>query len=307
MAAVRVLGTFTVVALTMLVAASTSAATPLDPQDVVDTIEGATGQEVPATGTPADDWTQGNSDGADAPAEDPAAGDPGLGADLRDALMGPLTLVGFAGLLTAALGVTGFALVTRYVSPKEALKNPQRSMLYGFVMATPGVHLKKLSDEFGMKSSSILWHMRKLEAADLVRSEQVGGYRVFHPTEGGVAARELGRAVAAIQNRNAAAILDAIASRPGANTNDLARGLALSAGNVRWHVRRLRDAGLLEELVRSDERTIFATPLGSNALEATQGRATSPQSNARKHSGHDAAGFPLSVSAFSQKPSPAQE
>ncbi len=194
--------------------------------------------------------------------------------DGPQALRDDIDLFGTIALVITGLGVTGFALVTRYVSPKEALKNPQRSMLYGFIKAQPGVHLKGLSEEFGMKSSSILWHIRKLESADLVRSESSNGFRVFYPVEGGVAAKELGRAVSLIQNANARRVLEVVSSNPGITTKRLASHIGISAGNVRWHVRKMRDGGLMEELVRSDQRSLYPTPLGSNALESAVGRPT---------------------------------
>ena len=124
------------------------------------------------------------SEGEAPPVEDDAS--PGFADRLREAVDGPMMVAGLAGLGATALGMGGFAAVTRYISPKEALKNPQRAMLYGFIRATPGAHLKQLSEEFKMKTSSILWHIRKLESADLVHSERANGFRVFDPTEGGI-------------------------------------------------------------------------------------------------------------------------
>ncbi|HLF16293.1 MAG TPA: hypothetical protein VI796_02540, partial [Candidatus Thermoplasmatota archaeon] len=133
--------------------------------------------------------------------------DPGFGDSLRDAFGNELLVMGLAGLGAVLLGIGGLAFVTRHISPKEALKNPQRAMLYGFVRGHPGVHLKKLSEEFAMKTSSILWHVRKLEAAELVHSERSNGFRVFYPVEGGIEMKRVSRALSALQNANARAIL----------------------------------------------------------------------------------------------------
>src|SRR5688500_13236414 len=124
----------------------------------------------------------------------------GFADSIRDAFQERMVMASIAGVVLTAFSLAGFAFVTRYVSPKEALKNPQRAMLYGFIRGNPGVHLKKLSEEFAMKTSSILWHMRKLESAELVHSERANGFRVFYPVEGGIEIKRVSRAITALQN-----------------------------------------------------------------------------------------------------------
>lgn len=179
-----------------------------------------------------------------------------------------------ASIGIAAIGLGGALLVSRYMSPKEALKNPQRAMLYGFVRAQPGIHLKQLSDEFGMKTSSILWHIRKLESAQLVRSERANGFRVFYPVEGGVEIKRVSRAIASLQNENARRIFESIRTTPGSDTNGLAKRLSIHPGTVRWHIKKLRDFGVLEEISSEGASRFFATDLGGKALEAREGKPT---------------------------------
>ncbi len=203
----------------------------------------------------------------------PAKGeDPGFADRIAGAIADDALKFSVAGVVTAILTAGGFALVTRYISPKEALANPQRAMLYGFVRATPGVHLKQLSEEFGMKTSSILWHIRKLESAELVKSERVNGFRVFYPVEGGVEIRQVSRALAALQNDNALHIYQYVERHPGTPASAMAEQLSLHGGTARWHLRKLRDHGLLDELVQSDGSRFYPTPLGNRALEAREGR-----------------------------------
>ena len=203
-----------------------------------------------------------------APIQDDA---PGFADRVRDAFQDEVLLAGMATIAASALGLVGFALVTRYVSPKEALKNPQRAMLYGFVRGNPGVHLKKLSEEFSMKTSSILWHVRKLENAELVRSERANGYRVFYPVDGGVEIKKVSRAITALQNGNARALYDAIERRAGATPLQLSQMLSIHGGTVRWHLRKLREFGLVEELVRPEGSTYYATLLGRRSLQILLG------------------------------------
>lgn len=197
--------------------------------------------------------------------------DPGFADRIAAAFDDTALVAGFATVLASIIGLGSFALVTRYISPKEALKNPQRAMLYGFVRGNPGVHLKKLSEEFAMKTSSILWHIRKLESAELVRSERANGFRVFYPVEGGIEMKRVSRAITALQNPNARILFETLERRGGVSPGQLASRLSIHAGTVRWHLRKLRDFGLVEELVRDDGSQVFATPLGRKALQTLVG------------------------------------
>ena len=196
----------------------------------------------------------------------PPIGDP-IGTDVADSW----AAFGLAGVAAAIVGLGGFLFVTRYVSPKEALKNPQRAMLYGFVRGNPGVHLKRLSEEFSMKTSSILWHMRKLQAADLVHNERANGFRVFYPVEGGIEVKRVSRGITALQNTNARRLLECVERQPGQNPTQLGQALGIHVGTVRWHLRKLREFGLVEELVRDDGSLHFPTPLGKRTLQTMLG------------------------------------
>lgn len=181
-----------------------------------------------------------------------------------------------AGIAAALVGssIAGWFLASRYVDPKVALANPQRSMLYGFVKGNPGVHLKQLSSEFQMKTSTVLWHVRKLESAELVRSKKSNGYRVFYPVSGGLEASQVSEAVTALSNANARRIYAHFADSPVVDLRSLPGTLAINAGTVRWHLKKLVKAGLLEESVEPGANVLRVTELGLKALRQLQGTAT---------------------------------
>jgi DNA-binding transcriptional ArsR family regulator len=231
---------------------------------------------------------EGSGDGPGGPQD---RRDPGFADRIAAAFDSSAFVAGLA-VAASALGLGFFALVTRYISPKEALKNPQRAMLYGFVRGNPGVHLKRLSEEFAMKTSSILWHIRKLECAELVRSERANGFRVFYPVEGGIEMKRVSRAITALQNPNARALFEAVDRRGGVTPSQLATRLGIHAGTVRWHLRKLREFGLVDELLREDGSEVFATPLGRKALQTLVGV---PATEAPLRPVAPSASFPLMV------------
>ncbi len=190
----------------------------------------------------------------------------GVGEVLRENWA--ITLAVTAGL--AASSVAGWLLASRYIDPKIALRNPQRSMLYGFVKGNPGVHLKQLSSEFRMKTSTVLWHVRKLEAADLIKSRKANGYRVFYPVSGGMEARQLSEAVTALSNENARTIFSFISQNPASPFRDVMARLPINAGTVRWHLKKLRKATLIEDAPEAGHGILRPTDLGLKALAQLQ-------------------------------------
>lgn len=75
-------------------------------------------------------------------------------------------------------------------------------------------------------------------------------------------------------NENARRIQEAVQNRPGQPVKELSERLDIHSGTVRWHLRKLRDYGLVDELVREDGSQFFGTPLGGKAIEAVLGAPT---------------------------------
>lgn len=246
-----------------------------DPREILDAAKqeaDALAQEVTRI---IDETTRPDDGDGDGEGDDGSAGGdqdtPGLARGLMGSLGSNSGLAVMGALVAAGLGAAGFLLTSRYIEPKEALKKPQRAMLYGCIKGNPGVNLKQLSEDFDMKTSTVLWHIRKLESADLVRSQKANGLRVFYPVAGGIAAKQLGLAVATLSNPNATKILDFIAVNPGIAQKTLVSKLAINAGTVRWHLRKLKDMGLMAELSQGRMCTYYTTELGVKALKQTHG------------------------------------
>ncbi len=141
-----------------------------------------------------------------------------------------------------------------------ALEHDGRSELYKIVSRTPGIHLGELARELGMETSSVLWHARKLERANLVRSQRSGKFRVFYPVAGGVEAKRMAATRGLINSDNAQRICSFVDAHPGATANDLATRLAINVTTVRWHLRRLAEFGLVAGQADGVYRRYFVPP-----------------------------------------------
>lgn len=157
--------------------------------------------------------------------------------------------VGGTGLL-ALLGILYFLGVggLRHVDADNVLEHPLRASILETVSERPGVHLRELATVHDTAVTNTQWHLRKLEMAGLVRTQKVSGRRLYYPTEGGVETREEALQNAATSNPNASRIYDYLQRHSGCNQRKLAEGLDMNPGTVRWHLRRLQDAGLIRSV-----------------------------------------------------------
>ncbi len=265
-------------ALAVATAATASAQTDLGTDDGLIDPSASSGDPVPPQQEPdpeksVDDVAQnlpGGESGSN-PAPGPGDGFDDIGKDVAGAVAENWMITGAIAVGLAGAGLAFFLFVNRYIDPRKALENPHRSMLYGFVKGNPGVHLKQLSSEFGMKTSTVLWHIRKLECADLVRSKKANGYRVFYPVSGGLEAKKLSTAVTALSNENARSIFERIAIHPGDVQRTISEELDINGGTVRWHLKKLRSAGLVAELTKERTTSYYATEMGIKAMRQVAG------------------------------------
>ena len=197
----------------------------------------------------------------------PSAPDLAPPMDTWSAPEAALSLVGLASLAGAALW-----LGTRFRDTEDILRHDVRSKLYAYIQAHVGASLKEVTDDLALSTTNAVWHLRKLEEAGLVRSRKFNGAKVYYPTSGGVAARDLSIAGAALTNGNARTIMQFVQEHPGVHQREVARLLAVNHGTVRWHLKKLLAAGLLEEERLPGSTSYRVTGLGADALRMLRAR-----------------------------------
>ncbi|MCA1814192.1 MAG: winged helix-turn-helix transcriptional regulator [Halobacteriales archaeon] len=212
---------------------------------------------VPASGQPAP------SNGAPMPGAPGFASGPGNPWSF--AIVGGIALTGGLAMF-AALG-------TRFRDGEELLQHDVRSGIYAYVQEHVGASLKDITESQGLSTTNAVWHLRKLEEGGLVRGKKCNGAKVYYPTSGGAMARDLSLAGAALTSGNAKRILAFVAEHPGVHQREVARLLGVNHGTVRWHLKKLRMAELLEERRIGASATYHLSPLGEVALRHVQQRA----------------------------------
>lgn len=165
----------------------------------------------------------------------------------------PAAAVGFSFLALAASALYYFwpslkglpilGLFSR-IEPDRVLDHPARKTLFALIEANPGIHFQEIGRRTGFGRGQLEHHLRKLQAADLVSRVQGSSYTCFFAL--GQVDRRVMAAAPLLRSDGGRTILATLQRQPGATSRQLAAQLGLSAGTVSYHVKRLRDAGLLE-------------------------------------------------------------
>lgn len=64
---------------------------------------------------------------------------------------------------------------------KGLLNNEKRRLILSYIGEHPGEHYRRIKRELNIASGTLRHHLRRLEEAEMIRSERVGKYRHFYP------------------------------------------------------------------------------------------------------------------------------
>lgn len=159
--------------------------------------------------------------------------------------------VGLLALATGALyyfwpalrGLPLLGLFSRIERGRVA-EHPQRARILNLVAAEPGIHHKELGRRLGLGQGTLDHHVRKLEAAGELVRRSSHGYTCYFLRLG--TDRHLMDGSPVVKSPGGRAVLHAVASLPDATYRSLAAEAGLSTSTVEHHLRRLREAGLVE-------------------------------------------------------------
>lgn len=169
-----------------------------------------------------------------------------LGADTTD-FAAPPALLGGAVLAVAALAkqlkLAALGLYAR-IRRNDVLSHEARERVFGLVSQFPGMDVKEIAATLRVSWSTAAYHLQVLEREKLVFSRRAGRSRVYFENGRGALVSE---PLSLLRNPVARKLLLAVGARPGIGQKGLAHALSLPPSTVSWHMRRLRDAGLVSE------------------------------------------------------------
>ena len=145
----------------------------------------------------------------------------------------------------AALGVAGLALYTR-IRPTAALENETRKQIFESVCRAPGLGVHAIAKAAGVSYSTTAYHLERLVEAGMIVMTPDGNKLCYYKNGGAFTETER-KLLPILKNDEASRVFEAILASPGTYRAALAERLGVTATTVNWHLKRLLEAGLVEE------------------------------------------------------------
>jgi predicted transcriptional regulator len=135
--------------------------------------------------------------------------------------------------LWAAMGI-------RRVSGSNVLEQGVRARIYGYICQNPGIHLRGLSAEMGMKMGTLRYHLNVLHHTHKIAVAGDATSVRFFENSGTYSADEQ-LIHKHLRNETTRKILSVLTERPLATRQDLAEAAGITGPSVSWHMKRLEE------------------------------------------------------------------
>ncbi len=118
-----------------------------------------------------------------------------------------------------------------------------------------------------ISSSTLLYHLGKLEEEKLIQSEKIDGKRIYFPKN--LRNKEIERAFAILMNDNAKKIFLFVLNNKNSFQSQIARAINVHHDTVRHHAEKMEDAGILNKISHNKKVTYDVGPLAEKILEGS--------------------------------------
>ena len=156
-------------------------------------------------------------------------------------------------------------------------KVPLRMQMYDYIQRNPAAHILEMAERFSLTHPTVMYHLGVLEDEGYVLSTLWGKRRVHFDTQGHFTLWER-EILAILALDEARAILEHVATHPGAFPRQIARELGISETTVKRYVPELLRLYALQEEEGSFRRRLWVSQSfrrrGANLLQKLPQDAT---------------------------------
>lgn len=143
-------------------------------------------------------------------------------------------------------GATGNVSGIRRIYAKNVLDNRERAAIYALIVAKPGIDLTGIAHELRMNRQTLRYHLNLMESLSKIIAIRDRGIVRHYENHGRYGIIEC-NVFRHLWNPTAERILSLIRAVPGITQSEIAMHLAITPSTVRWHMRRLREDGIVTE------------------------------------------------------------
>jgi predicted transcriptional regulator len=115
-----------------------------------------------------------------------------------------------------------------------------------FIQNNPGCHLRKIREMIGISQGTVQYHTDRLERMGRITSTRSGFYKYYFPV--GIIQNNEKEILQILRQETARQILMFIVERQAPTQTDIVNSIGISASSVSWHMRRLIEFRLVEEI-----------------------------------------------------------
>ncbi len=138
---------------------------------------------------------------------------------------------------------------------ESVLDLASRRRIYDCIRENPGLHLRALAERLAMPVSTLEYHTRQLERHGQVATRESGGFKAFYPGEG--MDRRDRDILYVVRHDVPRRVVAHLLLHPGATPADLKGATGLSGPTLSFHLRRLRESGLVREEPAGRTKRLF--------------------------------------------------
>jgi predicted transcriptional regulator len=141
----------------------------------------------------------------------------------------------------------------RIINSGNVFDNTIRSKIYTCIKAKPGAYISEIVERMGLDRETIKYHIKTLEAQNKIEAYRESGKTRFFENNFTYGEEEM-KVISALQNlTNQRIISDILTCK--CNTNiALAHELKVSRATISWHMKNLREIGLITEIKEGRKR-----------------------------------------------------
>lgn len=185
-----------------------------------------------------------------------------VGPEVAEKAPPVIAAAGFLAVLQAlgawrVLGFGAFAMYSR-LAKSELLDNTHRDRVFQLIRDTPGLGVSEIAQQTGLGWGTTVYHLDRLERAQMVTSERAGLHRCYFPI--GTVGRDERKAHGLLKGDTTRSIATFLVERPGATQTEMCEALGMTASAASKQLTKLENAGLVRR--EREWKTVRLFPQG---------------------------------------------